>query len=40
MEGGQNEGDACRAMSHHGFNGLDDKVVAATAEFALRPRER
>lgn len=36
MEGGHNEGDPCLPMSHHGFNGLDDKVIAATAEFALR----
>jgi hypothetical protein len=40
MEGGIDEGDPCRPMGHHGFNGLDDKVVAATAEFAMRRREK
>lgn len=29
--GGRDTGDACEAWSHHGFNGLEDRVVADVA---------
>jgi len=28
---GRDTGDACEAWSHHGFNGLEDRVVADVA---------
>jgi hypothetical protein len=31
FKGGRAEGDPCEAMGHHGFNGLEDQVVAAIA---------
>ena len=33
LDGGANVGDACQAKSHHGFNGLDGRVVSLTAGF-------
>jgi len=33
LDGGINKGDACRAKSYHGFNGLDKVVVALAAHF-------
>jgi hypothetical protein len=38
MTGGIDAGDACRARSHHGFNGLDDLVVSTVAQFATSRR--
>ncbi len=38
LEGGTASGNPCRARSHHGFEGLDEKVVAVIAEFARRQR--
>jgi hypothetical protein len=35
MEGGRDTGDPCQARSYHGFNGLDGRVVASVARFAL-----
>ena len=32
-DGGENRGDPCEAMAYHGFNGLEDKVVADIAAF-------
>jgi hypothetical protein len=34
LDGGVNAGDPCQARSYHGFNGIDDQVVNAVAEFA------
>jgi hypothetical protein len=36
LDGGESEGDPCEAMAHHGFNGLDGKVVSVVAGFAQR----
>jgi hypothetical protein len=33
LDGGMSTGDPCRARSHHGFNGIDDQVVALAVEF-------
>jgi hypothetical protein len=33
VSGGGNQGDACEAMSHHGFNGLDGQIVAIAGGF-------
>jgi len=33
LSGGENEGDACEAQGHHGFNGLDGQVVSLAAGF-------
>jgi hypothetical protein len=38
MEGGRDSGDPCQARAHHGFNGLDGRVVATIARFALSRR--
>jgi hypothetical protein len=35
LDGGEDDGDGCEAMAHHGFNGLDGKVVSVVAAFAL-----
>lgn len=32
---GENHGDPCEALSHHGFNGLEREVVAQTATWIL-----
>jgi hypothetical protein len=34
MDGGSNVGDPCQARAHHGFNGLDGRVVSTVAQFA------
>jgi hypothetical protein len=36
MDGGIDAGRPCGAHSHHGFNGLDDRVVATIAAFLAR----
>jgi hypothetical protein len=36
LDGGASEGDPCEAFAHHGFNGIDMRVVAAVASFAAR----
>jgi hypothetical protein len=36
LDGGISEGDPCEAMAHHGFNGIDGKVVSVVAGFAGR----
>jgi hypothetical protein len=33
LDGGANSGDPCKALGYHGFNGLDDRVVALAASF-------
>jgi hypothetical protein len=33
VSGGQDQGDACEAMAHHGFNGLDGQIVGLAAGF-------
>lgn len=33
VSGGVNEGDPCQARGHHGFNGLDGRVVGIAAGF-------
>jgi hypothetical protein len=33
VSGGINEGDACEARAHHGFNGLDGQIVGIAAGF-------
>lgn len=33
ITGGENRGDACEAMSHHGFNGLEKEVVRQIASW-------
>jgi hypothetical protein len=33
VSGGENEGDPCQAMAHHGFNGLDGQIVGLAAGF-------
>ncbi|MDB5882002.1 MAG: hypothetical protein JWP43_1880 [Ramlibacter sp.] len=36
-EGGRSEGPPCEAFAHHGFNGIEDKVVADMAAFIGQP---
>ena len=38
LEGGRSVGKACKADAYHGFNGLDDEVVAIIAGFAAGGR--
>ena len=33
LDGGESEGDACDAWAHHGFNGIEARMVAAVAGF-------
>ena len=33
LSGGVNEGDPCQARGHHGFNGIDGRVVGLAASF-------
>lgn len=33
LTGGQSQGNPCRARSHHGFNGIDGRVVGLAAGF-------
>ena len=35
--GGKNQGDACAAFAHHGFNGLETNVVGQIADWILAP---
>ena len=35
--GGKNQGDACAAFAHHGFNGLETDVVGQIADWILAP---
>ncbi|UCU98695.1 alpha/beta hydrolase [Acidovorax radicis] len=35
--GGKNQGDACAAFAHHGFNGLEADVVGQIADWILAP---
>jgi len=35
FKGGQNRGDPCQAMAYHGFNGLEQEVVAHIAAWTL-----
>lgn len=35
FKGGQNEGDPCEALAHHGFNGLEPEVVRQMAGWVL-----
>ena len=35
FRGGINQGDACEAQAYHGFNGLENEVVAQTAAWIL-----
>jgi hypothetical protein len=36
FEGGMNRGDPCEAMAFHGFNGIEQEVVAKVAEWITR----
>ncbi len=33
LDGGENEDDACQSYAHHGFNGIESRMVAAVAGF-------
>jgi hypothetical protein len=35
MSGGNNVGDPCEAMAHHGFNGLESEVVGRISRWML-----
>jgi pimeloyl-ACP methyl ester carboxylesterase len=37
VTGGVSEGPVCEAMAHHGFNGVEDEVVAVVARFIGGP---
>ena len=34
--GGKSEGDACQAMAYHGFNGIEQEVVARISEWIVK----
>jgi pimeloyl-ACP methyl ester carboxylesterase len=36
VSGGKNRGDPCKAMSYHGFNGIEQEVVTKIAEWITR----
>jgi len=36
LDGGEDEGDPCEAMAHHGFKGIDGQVVSVVSGFAAR----
>lgn len=36
FEGGMTKGDPCQAMAYHGFNGIEQEVVAKIAEWITR----
>lgn len=40
VDGGRNEGDPCQAQGHHGFAGIDGKMVGAVLGFARSTRPR
>ena len=33
LDGGETEGEPCEAWAHHGFNGIEARMVAAIAGF-------
>jgi hypothetical protein len=33
IDGGESEGDSCEAFAHHGFNGVEGRMVSAVAGF-------
>jgi len=33
VDGGNNSGDACQAMAYHGYNGIEDRVIAQAADW-------
>jgi hypothetical protein len=35
VQGGENKGDPCEAFAHHGFNGIESKVVKQLASWVL-----
>jgi hypothetical protein len=35
IDGGENVGRACMGLAYHGFNKVEDQVVAAAAKFIL-----
>lgn len=37
VRGGKDEGKPCQAMACHGFNGIEDEVAAAMANWMLKP---
>lgn len=36
FEGGKSQGDPCQAMAYHGYNGIEQKVVDAIAEWITK----
>jgi hypothetical protein len=36
FDGGRSQGDPCEAMAYHGYNGIEQKVVEAIAEWIMR----
>ena len=36
FEGGRSEGNPCEAMAYHGFNGIEEDVVAKIAQWIIR----
>lgn len=36
VSGGADEGDPCEAMSHHGFNGIEQEVVSRATDWILK----
>jgi pimeloyl-ACP methyl ester carboxylesterase len=36
LDGGQDVGDRCQALAHHGFNGIEQELVKTAAEFLLK----
>lgn len=36
LDGGESVGNPCKALAHHGFNGIDGQMVSAVAGFAAR----
>lgn len=38
FEGGEPRGRVCNARHYHGFNGIEDKVIADMAAFVLKPQ--
>ena len=36
FEGGMNQGDPCEPMAYHGYNGIEEEVVAKIAEWIMR----
>lgn len=40
LDGGRDDGDPCQAQGHHGFSGIDGKMVGAVLGFARGVRAR